>query len=47
MREEAQSQQTICVFCGKPISQKQRPAVAIRPGKEAHMGCWVQHENDT
>ena len=46
MREETQSKQSICVFCGKPITKKQRPAVTIRPGKEAHMDCFLQHETD-
>ena len=46
LREETQSKQSVCVFCGKPITKKQRPAVAIRPGKEAHMECWTKHEKN-
>ena len=46
MREETQNKQSICVFCKKPITQEQRPAVRMQPGKEAHMECFVKHEKD-
>ncbi len=46
MREETQSKQSICVFCHKAITQQQRPAVQMQPGKEAHVDCWTKHEED-
>jgi hypothetical protein len=46
VREETRSKRSICVFCKKPITMKQRPAVTIRPGEEAHMECWTKHEKN-
>ena len=46
MREETQKKPTICVFCKKPITKEQRPSVQIRPGKEAHMECYAQHQKN-
>ncbi|HVN20062.1 MAG TPA: hypothetical protein VMU05_14850 [Dongiaceae bacterium] len=46
MREETQKKLSICVFCKKPITKEQRPAVRMQPGKEAHMECFVNHEKD-
>ena len=46
MREETHEDQSICVFCGKPITQEQRPAIQMRPGKQAHMECWYKHEQN-
>ena len=42
----AESIRTVCVICGKPITQEQRPSIRMQPGKEAHMGCWVKRERN-
>ena len=46
MREETQRKKTVCVFCKKPILKKERPAVQMQPGKQAHMECWMKHDQD-
>jgi len=42
VREE--TRQSICVYCGRPITPEERPAVAIQPDKQAHVECWAEHE---
>ncbi len=44
MREE--TRQAMCVYCGKPITAEQRPAVAIQPDQQAHVECWAEHEKE-
>lgn len=44
MAEETRSSQAICVICKKPITESQRPAVRMQPGKEAHMECFAKRE---
>ena len=46
MRKETRSEPSICILCKKPITPKQRPAVRMQPGKEAHMECFVKREKD-
>ncbi len=46
VREETQSKKSVCVFCKKPITKEQRPAVTMGPGREAHMECFVKHDQD-
>ncbi|HEV2395651.1 MAG TPA: hypothetical protein VGS27_01750 [Candidatus Sulfotelmatobacter sp.] len=46
MRKETRSKEAICVFCKKPITREQRPAVGMEPGKQAHVECWAKHENE-
>ena len=36
----------VCALCGKPISKAQSPSVQLQPGKQAHMECFIQHEQD-
>jgi len=43
---EGTRQQSICVLCKRLITRRQRPAVRLRPGKEAHMECFTKHETD-
>lgn len=46
MREETQNKPSICVFCKKPITETQRPAVLMERGKQAHIECWQKHEKN-
>ncbi len=46
MGEETQRKKSVCVFCKKPITKEQRPAVTMGPGREAHMECFMKHEQD-
>jgi len=43
---EGAGQKSICVLCKQPITRRQRPAVRLQPGKEAHMECFVKREFD-
>jgi len=43
---KTQSKQTVCVFCKKPITSGQRPAVMLQPGKQVHIECWIKHQQD-
>jgi hypothetical protein len=38
--------QSICVLCKQPITRRQRPAVRLQPGKDAHMECFIKRELD-
>ena len=44
MPKATRSGKAICVICKKPITQAQRPAVRMQPGKEAHMECFAKRE---
>ena len=46
MRKETRSEPTICVFCKKPITEEQRPSIALKAGGEAHVYCWEKHEKE-
>ena len=46
MREETQRKKSVCVFCKKPITKEQSPAVLMDRGQQAHMECWAKHEKN-
>ena len=42
MREETQQQDT-CVYCGKPITDEQKPCKGMPDGRRAHLDCYLDH----
>ena len=44
MREE--TQQDICVYCGQPITQQQKPCKGMPDGTNAHLGCYLDRTDD-
>jgi len=44
VREE--TQQDICVYCGKPITPDQFPCKGMPDGRRAHLACYVDHMDD-
>ncbi len=43
MREETPPEK-ICVYCKRPITREQRPAVLLKNGDEVHVECWNDYE---
>jgi len=41
VREETQ-QPDVCVFCGQPITQQQRPYKGLPSGEKAHLACYLE-----
>jgi hypothetical protein len=42
VREE--TQQDTCVYCGKPITDRDRPYKRLESGEKAHLSCYLEHE---